>query len=88
MGSLVGIVVVVIGILASVALHEVGHMVPAKKFGVLVPDYAVGFGPALWKKKIGEHDVCPARNFAGRLREDRRHVRTRAPGHAARGPRR
>lgn len=54
MGSLVGIVVVVIGILASVALHEVGHMLPAKKFGVLVPDYAVGFGPALWKKKIGE----------------------------------
>ena len=54
MGYVVGIVVVVVGILASVALHEVGHMVPAKKFGVLVPDYAVGFGPALWKKKIGE----------------------------------
>ena len=54
MGSLVGIVVVVIGILASVALHEVGHMLPAKKFGVLVPDYAVGFGPALWKKKVGD----------------------------------
>ena len=54
MGSIVGIVGVVIGILASVALHEVGHMLPAKKFGVLVPDYAVGFGPALWKKKIGD----------------------------------
>lgn len=54
MGSIVGIVVVVVGILASVALHEVGHMLPAKKFGVLVPDYAVGFGPALWKKKIGD----------------------------------
>lgn len=54
MGSIVGIVVVVVGILASVALHEVGHMFPAKKFGVLVPDYAVGFGPALWKKKIGD----------------------------------
>ena len=54
MGSVTGIVVVVIGILMSVALHEVGHMLPAKKFGVLVPDYAVGFGPALWKKKIGD----------------------------------
>ena len=53
-GSVTGIVVVVIGILVSVALHEVGHMLPAKKFGVLVPDYAVGFGPALWKKKIGD----------------------------------
>ena len=54
MGYVIGMVVVVVGILAAVALHEVGHMVPAKKFGVLVPDYAVGFGPALWKKKIGE----------------------------------
>lgn len=54
MGSITGIVVIIIGILASVALHEVGHMLPAKKFGVLVPDYAVGFGPALWKKKIGD----------------------------------
>ena len=54
MGSVLGIVVIVVGILASVALHELGHMIPAKKFGVLVPDYAVGFGPALWKKKIGE----------------------------------
>ena len=53
-GSIVGIVVIIVGILASVALHEVGHMLPAKKFGVLVPDYAVGFGPALWKKKIGD----------------------------------
>ena len=51
-GSITGIVVITIGILVSVALHEVGHMLPAKKFGVLVPDYAVGFGPALWKKKI------------------------------------
>ena len=54
MGSITGIVVITIGILVSVALHEVGHMLPAKKFGVLVPDYAVGFGPALWKKKIGD----------------------------------
>ena len=54
MGSISGIVVVIVGILVSVALHEVGHMLPAKKFGVLVPDYAVGFGPALWKKRIGD----------------------------------
>ena len=37
-GSIVGIVVIIVGILASVALHEVGHMLPAKKFGVLVPE--------------------------------------------------
>lgn len=50
MSSAVGILVVVLGILVSVALHEVGHMVPAKRFGVLVPEYSVGFGPSLWRR--------------------------------------
>lgn len=53
MSSVWGILVVVVGILASVALHEVGHMVPAKRFGVLVPEYSVGFGPALWRRSVG-----------------------------------
>ncbi|MCU0262555.1 MAG: site-2 protease family protein [Candidatus Nanopelagicales bacterium] len=34
----------------SIGLHEVGHMVPAKRFGVRVPQYMVGFGPTLWSK--------------------------------------
>ncbi|MDR1790616.1 MAG: site-2 protease family protein [Propionibacteriaceae bacterium] len=41
-------------ILLSVALHEVGHMLPAKKFGVKVPSYSIGFGPAIWKRQFGE----------------------------------
>lgn len=41
-------------IMASVALHEVGHMVPAKAFGVHVPKYFVGFGPTLWSRQIGD----------------------------------
>lgn len=50
MSGALGVVVVVVGLLVSVALHEVGHMVPAKLFGVLVPQYSVGFGPALWSR--------------------------------------
>ncbi|WP_407318301.1 RIP metalloprotease [Isoptericola halotolerans] len=50
----VGIVVIVLGILVSIALHEVGHMVPAKRFGVRVSEYMVGFGPTLWSRKKGE----------------------------------
>ncbi|AEG43979.1 RIP metalloprotease [Isoptericola variabilis] len=50
----VGIVVVLVGILASIALHEVGHMVPAKRFGVRVSQYMVGFGPTLWSRVRGE----------------------------------
>lgn len=41
-------------IMASVALHELGHMVPAKIFGVRVPKYFVGFGPTLWSTTRGE----------------------------------
>lgn len=41
-------------IMASIALHEVGHMVPAKLFGVRVPQYFVGFGPTMWSKRVGE----------------------------------
>ena len=49
--TLVGILVLVIGLLISIALHEVGHMVPAKKFGVRVSEYFVGFGPTLWSRR-------------------------------------
>ena len=50
--GLIGVLGVVVGLLISVALHECGHMIPAKKFGVYVPEFAVGFGPRLlaWKK--------------------------------------
>lgn len=52
--QIVGMLAVISAIGVSIALHEVGHMVPAKKFGVRVSDYAVGFGPSLWSKRIGE----------------------------------
>ena len=49
-----GVLGFAIGLLASIALHEVGHMVPAKKFGVKVTQYMVGFGPTLWSRKRGD----------------------------------
>lgn len=41
-------------IMASIALHEIGHLVPAKIFGVKVTQYFVGFGKTLWSRKKGE----------------------------------
>ena len=41
-------------ILVSIALHEIGHMVPAKAFGIRVPKYFVGFGPTIWSTTRGE----------------------------------
>ena len=43
-----------LAIMASVALHEIGHLVPAKLFGVKVTQYFVGFGKTLWSRKRGE----------------------------------
>jgi len=51
---LVGVLVALVVLLASIALHEVGHMVPAKRFGVRVSHYFVGFGPTLWSRTRGE----------------------------------
>ncbi|MFK5634800.1 MULTISPECIES: M50 family metallopeptidase [unclassified Ornithinimicrobium] len=51
---LLGVLVMVVGIALSIALHEVGHLVPAKIFGVRVPQYMVGFGPTLWSTRRGE----------------------------------
>ena len=49
-----GVVLFAIGLLIAIGLHEVGHLVPAKKFGVRVTQYMVGFGPTLWSRKRGE----------------------------------
>lgn len=54
MAYLVGVLILVVVLLASIALHELGHMVPAKKFGVLVGQYMVGFGPTLWSRTRGD----------------------------------
>lgn len=54
MAYAIGVLVLVVGILVSIALHEVGHMVPAKRFGVRVSQYMVGFGPTLWSRTRGE----------------------------------
>ena len=51
---ILGIVIVVIGLAVSIGLHEFGHLIPAKLFGVKVPHWAIGFGPKLFSKKIGE----------------------------------
>lgn len=49
-----GVLAFAVGLLGSIALHEVGHMVPAKKFGVKVTQYMVGFGPTVWSRRRGE----------------------------------
>jgi len=51
---IIGIVLAALGLAISIALHEVGHLVPAKLFGLRVPQYMIGFGPTIWSKRYGE----------------------------------
>lgn len=37
-----------------IAAHEAGHFSIAKLFGIKVNEYAIGMGPAIWKKQKGE----------------------------------
>lgn len=50
----IGVLVVVVGLALSIALHEIGHLVPAKRFGVRTGQYMVGLGPLIWSRRIGE----------------------------------
>jgi membrane-associated protease RseP (regulator of RpoE activity) len=52
--EIVGILFLVLVIMLSIGLHEIGHLAPAKKFGVKVTQYMIGFGPTIWSKQKGD----------------------------------
>lgn len=49
-----GVLVIALGLAVSIALHEVGHLLPAKLFGVRVTQYMIGFGPTVLSHTRGE----------------------------------
>jgi membrane-associated protease RseP (regulator of RpoE activity) len=54
MSYLLGVLVIAVGVALSIALHEIGHLVPAKRFGVKCTQYMVGFGPTVWSQRRGD----------------------------------
>ena len=54
MAYVLGVVLFALAILISVSLHEAGHMVTAKAFGMKVTRYFVGFGPTVFSFREGE----------------------------------
>ncbi|AZM91525.1 MULTISPECIES: M50 family metallopeptidase [Streptomyces] len=52
--TLTGVLVFVVGLLFSIAWHELGHLSTAKLFGIRVPQYMVGFGKTIWSRRKGE----------------------------------
>ena len=52
--DLLGWVIFIVALLLSVMLHETGHFVMAKRFGMKCTRYFVGFGPTIWSTWRGE----------------------------------
>jgi membrane-associated protease RseP (regulator of RpoE activity) len=52
--DLLGWLIFLVALLFSVMLHESGHFVAAKKFGMKATKYFVGFGPTVWSTTRGE----------------------------------
>lgn len=49
-----GILLFIVGLLFSIWWHELGHFLAAKRFGMRVSQFMVGFGPTMWSRRIGE----------------------------------
>jgi membrane-associated protease RseP (regulator of RpoE activity) len=62
-----GWLIFLVAMVGSVMLHETGHFVAAKRFGMKCTQYFVGFGPTLWSIKRGETEygvkAIPAGGF-------------------------
>ena len=50
------VILVIIGIGLLIFVHELGHFLVAKKIGVRVFAFSLGFGPAIIRRQIGETD--------------------------------
>ena len=64
---IIGVVLFALGIGIAVALHEAGHMLTAKAFGMKVRRYFIGFGPKIFSFRRGGTEyglkVIPAGGF-------------------------
>ena len=47
-------VLVVLGLILMIVLHEFGHFIMAKRAGMKVTEFFVGFGPRVWSIQRGE----------------------------------
>ena len=50
--TILAIVACVLLFSLAVFIHEFGHFIAARKLGLRVEAFSIGFGPAIWKKKV------------------------------------
>lgn len=54
MGSVTSIIVAILGLGFLILVHETGHFIAAKVFGMRVEEFSLGFGRYLWSRRWGE----------------------------------
>jgi len=54
MAQLIGVLAFIVALLISVMLHEFGHFLTAKRFGMKVTEFFLGFGTKIWSFTRGE----------------------------------
>lgn len=68
------IIIFIFTLLILVVIHELGHFLMAKKFGIKVEEFGFGIPPKIWGKKIGETlyslNLLPLGGFVRLLGED------------------
>jgi len=52
--QLLGILAFVVALLLSVMIHEFGHYLTARRFGMRVSEFFLGFGTRIWSRQRGE----------------------------------
>ena len=62
-----GIIAFIVALLVSVMIHEFGHYITAKRFGMRISEFFVGFGKKIWSTQRGETEfgvkVIPAGGY-------------------------
>ncbi len=91
----IGVILFALGLLFSIAWHELGHLTFAKVFNVRTTQYMVGFGKTVWSRRRGETEYgLKAIPLGGYIRmvgmvppaRDGRRGRFSAPTTTAQGP--
>ena len=80
---LTGILAVIIGLGTMVLVHEWGHFIVARFFGVRVESFSIGFGPRIWGFRRGDTDyrlsILPLGGYVRMAGDNPSEERTGAP---------
>lgn len=84
--TFINILLFVVVLSVLILVHEFGHFIVAKKSGIRVDEFALGFPPKLWGKKFGETlysiNLLPFGGFVKIFGEDPNDENTNGPDRA------